>query len=71
MKRGGILARHIIQNNNMDTLTRADNEEGRDTYNAHIHNNNMDTLTRAHKEEERDSCRTHIRTIIWMPQKMV
>ena len=44
----------------MDTLTRADNEEERDTCRAHIQNNNMDTYTSADNEEGRDSCRAHI-----------
>jgi hypothetical protein len=47
-------------NHEVGTLTRADNEEGRDTCRAHIQNNNMDTLTKADNEEERDTCRAHI-----------
>jgi hypothetical protein len=47
-------------NHEVGTLTRADNEEERDTYRAHIQNNNMDTYTSADNEEGRDSCRAHI-----------
>jgi hypothetical protein len=50
----------VAMNHEVGTLTRADNEEGRDTCRAHIQNNNMDTLTKADNEEERDTCRAHI-----------